>query len=327
MNPPRVSALFSTFNRAPLLRKALEGLLHQTLHRDEFEVVVVDDGSSDDTESVVREFERSLQVKYMFQENMGLAAGKNTALHLAQAPLVVFMDDDDIPGPNLLEEHLSTHLKYPEEFYAVLGHTNLDDSILNDFLMHYITQIGCFLFCYPRIKHDDILDYTYFWGGRSSCKKDFLIKNGIFDPIFKFGCEDIELGYRLSKNGLKVVYNKNALSTMIRKVSLHEFCNRAEKQGFSNWIFSQLHPTKEIESWCMTQNIDSDWEHLGKHHAILMKSALDLDEIARIRKNNGLELDETTTHLLHQSYLNSINAHRIKGSYEAKMSSICRTTQ
>lgn len=77
----------------------------------------------------------------------------------------------------------------------------------------------------------------------------------------------------------------------------------------------------------MTQNIDSDWENLGKHHAILMKSALDLDEIARIRKNNGLELDETTTHLLHQSYLNSINAHRIKGSYEAKMSSVCRTTQ
>ena len=52
-----------------------------------------------------------------------------------------------------------------------------------------------YLFMYPPLKDGELLDNTYFWGGRSSCKKNFLVEHGNFNPVFKFGCEDIELGY------------------------------------------------------------------------------------------------------------------------------------
>ena len=79
---------------------------------------------------------------------------------------------------------------------------------------------GLLLFSYPNLKHGDVLDYTYFWGGCSSCKRKFLIEYGVFNPVFRFGCEDIELAYRLSKSNLKVVYNARAVSTMVRDIFL-----------------------------------------------------------------------------------------------------------
>ena len=64
--------------------------------------------------------------------------------------------------------------------------------------MHYLTEVGKFLFDYTAISHGDVLDYTFFWGGRSSCKRMLLAQEGIFDQNFRFGSEDIELGYRLA---------------------------------------------------------------------------------------------------------------------------------
>ena len=121
--------------------------------------------------------------------------------------------------------------------------------------MHFVTEVGCFLFSYPSLKHGDVLDYTYFWGGRSSCKRSLLLQFGIFNPVFRFGCEDIELGYRLSNQGLRVVYNKRDLTQTIRKIDFDGFCNRLERQGASNYVYSQLHPEPEIQQW--TERKDS----------------------------------------------------------------------
>lgn len=316
-----VSALFSTFNRAGLLREALDGLVRQTLPVAEFEVVIVDDGSSDNTREVVGEFSHLLNIKYAYQENSGLAAGKNAAVRMATAPIVVFMDDDDVAAPELLAEHLSTHAAHPDEDVAVLGYTDLRGDIADIPLMHFVTEVGCFLFCYPRIEHLAVLDYTYFWGGRSSCKRSLLERHGLFNPVFRFGCEDIELGYRLSRHGLKVVYNRNARSTMIRAVSLLEFCRRVERQGRSNWVFSRMHPSEEVRSWCLVGEIDADWNRLGRQHGELFRVADRLDRIAQARRKYGLQLDELTLRLLHRAYWDVIAAYRIKGSYEAKVES------
>ena len=119
------SVLVCTYNRAELLRLALESLCAQTVGCDSFEVVVVDDGSTDGTATVVERFDGRLQIRYSFQENSGLAAARNHALFLAQGPIVLMHDDDDVAGPHLVEEHLRTHGQYPETHYAVLGYTRL----------------------------------------------------------------------------------------------------------------------------------------------------------------------------------------------------------
>ena len=231
---PLISGILPTYNRAGYLRKALEGLTCQTLERDEFEVIVVDDGSFDETRRVVDLFRENLQLIYLHQENAGISAAKNRGIAQARAPILVFLDDDDVARLTLLEEHLWSHERYPDLVVAVLGHTALSRRVAAIPLMHFVTEVAFYLFCYPRIRVGEWLDYTYFWGGRSSCKAALLRKYGCFNPRFQFGCEDIELGYRLSQIGLRVVYNPRAVSTMVRPLTFDDFCRRIEKQGSSN---------------------------------------------------------------------------------------------
>ena len=83
MHSPKISALFSTFNRAELLREALSSLMRQTLPKENFEVVVIDDGSNDHTSEVVASFESILPIRYAYQTNSGLAEGRNKGIRLA----------------------------------------------------------------------------------------------------------------------------------------------------------------------------------------------------------------------------------------------------
>ena len=316
MSIPKISALFSTFNRAELLRKALTALQSQTLAKEDFEVVIVDDGSSDCTREIVSSFEMTLPLRYVYQTNRGLAEGKNCGVRLANAPIVVFMDDDDIAAPDLLEQHLRVHSRYKDVNTAVLGYTDLRSDLRKLPLMHFITQVGHYLFSYPQLSDGEVLDYTYFWGGRSSCKKQVLTERGMFDPVFKFGCEDIELGYRLKKSGpFKVIYNAKAKSTMIRAVNLEDFLTRVYRQGQSNYVFWRKHPVKEVRAWADVKDLEVRWKLVAEKVESIKAAVKGLDEIANARLRENLELDHLTLALLHRSYWHAIDVTKLCGSY------------
>lgn len=319
VNSPKITAVFSTYNRADFLECALLSLTKQTIGVDEFDVVVLNDGSSDHTAEVVESYKSKLNITYVYQENMGLASGKNACLKHVNAPIVLFMDDDDVATTSLLEEHLLLHKEFPDENYAVLGFTSIDGEIIKAPIMNYVTEVGCYLFCYPRLSNRQILDYTFFWGGRSSCKMS-LLRTENFDPIFKFGCEDIELGYRLSKlSPLKVIYNKNAETIMMRGIDILSFLNRSYKQGRSNYLFHKKHPVSEVEAWANLVNFQARWESLKHKYDSFVASAVNLDRLAQARIECGLPLDEDTIDMLHQSYSNAIQIEFLRGSYEAML--------
>jgi glycosyltransferase involved in cell wall biosynthesis len=317
MHSPKISALFSTFNRAELLREALSSLMRQTLPKENFEVVVIDDGSNDHTSEVVASFESILPIRYAYQTNSGLAEGRNKGIRLARAPVVVFMDDDDAASPSLLEAHLRSHRLYPDLNVGVLGFTDLLPTITDIPLMHFATKIGGYLFSYSRLVNGAVLDYTYFWGGRSSCKRELLIQRGLFDPVFKFGCEDIELGFRLKKSGpFKIIYNAEAKSTMIRALSLDDFLLRINRQGQSNYVFWRKHPCHEVETLADVRDLEARWRAVKENADLILASARGLDAIANARLMEGLELDELTIALLYRSYWHAIDMERLRGSYQ-----------
>lgn len=313
---PRISAILCTYNRAELLRHALGGLCGQTLDAEEFEVVVIDDGSTDDTRRVIEAFERVLPLRYAYQENSGLAAAKNHGVALARAPVVAFLDDDDVLSSDCLEQHCVSHREFPDERYAVLGYTRLASRVARSPLMHFVTAVGQHLFSYSTLRHGDVLDFSYFWGGRSSCKRALLMEFGVFDPVFRFGCEDIELGCRLARAGLKVVFNRDAISTMIRTLDFDGFCRRSYLQGRSNWVFAAKHPTRAVRVWAQVEGIREEWRRIEPQWERIVKVGRDLDKIARERGEAGIELDGLTTKLLHRAYYAAFRAHRIKGSME-----------
>jgi glycosyltransferase involved in cell wall biosynthesis len=316
--PLPLSVIICTFNRAQYLKTVLESVCEQTLPRDEFEVVVIDDGSSDDTRSVVDSFRAALPIKYFYQKNAGLASAKNHGIYAAEGEILLFFDDDDVAAPTLLEEHLKTHRKYPKKNYAVLGYTEWVSGLDVTPLMKFVTEVGCFLFSYPSIKNGDILGYTRFWGGRSSCKRTFLIGHGVFNPVFRFGCEDIELGYRLSKHNLKVVYNADAVSFMIRPVGLDDFVRRLIKQGRSQYKFSAMYDDPEVHGWCETVEFEKAWEEMGPVYEAMVRSAYALEKIAEMKLAQGLGLDKQTERLPYRAYRWAFKASKLKGIVEAK---------
>lgn len=97
---PKISVIIPTYNRSDLLREAIASVLIQSCQ--DFEVVVVDDGSTDDTRAVVRSF-NSPKISYFFQENCGRSAARNTGIRLAGGEYIAFLDSDDIFMPNKLE--------------------------------------------------------------------------------------------------------------------------------------------------------------------------------------------------------------------------------
>src|SRR5205085_11017556 len=88
----------------------------------------------------------------------------------------------------------------------------------------FLTMIGQFQFSYPILRDRQTLDCTGFWGGRTSCKREFLVTHGVFNQDFTFGYEDDELGYRLSRHGLRVIFNRQAVQYMNRGYTFDEFC-------------------------------------------------------------------------------------------------------
>jgi cellulose synthase/poly-beta-1,6-N-acetylglucosamine synthase-like glycosyltransferase len=271
----------------------------------------------------------------------GIAAAKNHGVCTASGPLILFFDDDDIADENLLAEHLKTHQRYPLDNVAVLGYTNWASSLKVNEVMRYVTDIGHYLFSYTHLQNGQRLDFTYFWGGRSSCKTSLLRNHGLFREEFEFGSEDIELGFRLSKRlvelktgkkievdkddveckhrlatlGVAVIYNQQAIQHMNRPLTYDQFCRRCERQGKSQWQFSQLHPDAIVKEWCMTNNALEHWRQVR---------GLLLDKVARVRALEEMLENENTTEQrndiiagLHNLYWWTFDALKTKGIVEA----------
>src|SRR6185503_949844 len=103
---PLISVVIPTFNRAELLKASLESLANQSLAKHLYEIIVVDDGSDDDTAAVCQAFSLRLRVKYFWIENSGISAAKNLGVFASSGSILLFFDDDDIADNDLLRQHL-----------------------------------------------------------------------------------------------------------------------------------------------------------------------------------------------------------------------------
>jgi GT2 family glycosyltransferase len=113
--PGLVSVLIPTYNRAYILRQAIASVFAQTYRP--IEVVVVDDGSTDNTRQIISEMKQ--EVRYIYQENGGLASARNTGLAAARGEFIAFQDSDDLWMPWKLEVQVALLRKYPQ--VAVIG--------------------------------------------------------------------------------------------------------------------------------------------------------------------------------------------------------------
>ncbi len=121
-----ISVIIPTFNRGPLLLRAIHSVLNQSYKN--FELIVVDDGSTDDTEALLNPFINNQTLKYFKQENSGVAAARNLGAKNSSGAWIAFLDSDDEWLPHKLQQQLlflkaNSHLQivYSEEIWMRKG--------------------------------------------------------------------------------------------------------------------------------------------------------------------------------------------------------------
>ncbi|MBI4042426.1 MAG: glycosyltransferase family 2 protein [Deltaproteobacteria bacterium] len=211
-----VSIIVSTYNRPDYLRRVIEGYRHQTVQP--LELVIADDGSSDETKRIVEEVKEqtSLKISHIWQEDCGfrLAQIRNKAIAKSSGDYLIICDDDVIPHPRLVEDHL----RYAERGYFIQGHrvligekvssyfTHRDISPLNIMRLTLTKQaansiISIFRFPLPLIRISKKIK------GLRGCnmsffRKDLIAVNGFNEDFIGWGKEDTELAIRFYKYGL-----------------------------------------------------------------------------------------------------------------------------
>lgn len=250
---PSISVVIPTRDRVDLLTQSLDSLRTQTLEPSAFEVIVVEDGVPK-SEALCRRLQGSLPLRYVHTSTEGIAAAKNVGARAAQASIVLFFDDDDVADPNLLRTHIEAHQQEPDPRLAVLGWTGWSPHLATTPLMHYVTEIGKQLFCYPLFKPHELLGFDSFWGGRASCKRALFEELGGFNPSFVFGYEDIEFAFRAQRSGgFRVRYRADSKQFMIRPLGYRQMARRIRRQAQAQVLFQEiLHPggeTAQYFSW------------------------------------------------------------------------------
>ncbi|HVN77231.1 MAG TPA: glycosyltransferase [Thermoanaerobaculaceae bacterium] len=241
--PPRVSVIVPTFNRWPILERNLEALAAQTYER--FEVIVVDDGSTDETwdrlQAWRREHADRLELKILHQENLKPGRARNLALRHADGDLVLFLGDDIIAEPDLVAEHAAAHVRQGEPA-AILGFTDWDRSAVRVTpFLELINRDGQ-QFSYGHFRDGEDLFFTCFYTSNISLPRDVL-GDEPFHPAFTFvDWEDTELGYRLSRRGLRLILHCGARACHVHPMTMSGFFRRQQHVGRTVGVLLDLHP-------------------------------------------------------------------------------------
>jgi glycosyltransferase involved in cell wall biosynthesis len=236
---PKITVVIPTYNRAQGLPKTLEHILNQSVPREMYRVIVVDNRSKDQTAQVMKSItEKNPTVSYAFQERPGAAPTRNEGVRRATTPLVLFIDDDILSTPTLIEEHLKGH---EGRKCSVLGHLEVSWATSSDPFLRYLKESedqNTFRFLDPYQ-----VSYKYFYTGNVSCRREALLKVGGFDEGFTvYGVEDVDLGYRLEMYGERMIYRKAALAYHDYHPTYTEFVRKRKNAGRSLAYFLAKFP-------------------------------------------------------------------------------------
>ena len=175
---PLISICIATYRRADELRESLSRIDKQTVDSEKIEVVISDDGSPDNTAEVVAQAQDKydLQIIYYRQENQGnVGTTQNRGIERATAPLIMLMPDDIFLEPDAVAHHLEAHRQRPEQQVAFLGKVMQSPELSQSAFLRKWDP-----YQFASLEKDIELPYYMFWACHVSCKREFMLENGMF---------------------------------------------------------------------------------------------------------------------------------------------------
>jgi len=257
------SVVIPTYNRLPILQKCLLALENQQFNSDlvtDYEIVVVDDGSSDETILWITTAKHLLpHVKLYTQNHKGAASARNLGVQKALGDWIIFIDSDLVVTSSFLQAHSQTL-----------------DSANSNRIFSYGAVINTSNFNDPTSEPYKITDFSaaYFATGNVAIAKKWLLEAGLFDTMFKqYGWEDLELGVRLKKLGLKLIKCPQAVGyhwhPPFNIEQIPKLIEQEIQRGKMGVLFYQKHPTYEVKMM-----IQMTWIHKILWGVLSLRGAL-----------------------------------------------------
>jgi peptidoglycan/xylan/chitin deacetylase (PgdA/CDA1 family)/GT2 family glycosyltransferase len=233
---PEISVVITTHNRRELLLKLLESLGMQTLPAQAYEVVVVVDGSTDGTGEALAALEPPYSLAVLEQLQGGQSAARNAGVARASAPVLLFVDDDEVADPNLVAAHLELH----RTRRRVAGVGVIERRVPGnaDRLAQMLAEDAVAQTDQLATKQ---LTYLDAYGGNSSVTRE------VFDEVGGYAVDlpretDFEFGYRLHAAGVAFVYLRDAIVAEYRTRSWRGILRDFERRGGISIELYRRHP-------------------------------------------------------------------------------------
>lgn len=202
------SIIITTYNRSDALRQTLEALSKQTVSPEQYEIIVVDDGSTDDTYATTSALSLPCRLKCLrHPENLGISAGRNLAIRNAVGRYLILVSDDLLVPENFIASHLETLERFPG-WWVVGGFKQLD-SLTETPFGRYLDHVEK---SYESIRvasriDEGLWEMTWPTARNLSLPRMDLDRIGLFDERFRSSCEDQDLAHRAREVGIRFLYN------------------------------------------------------------------------------------------------------------------------
>jgi GT2 family glycosyltransferase len=254
-----ISVVVPTYNRIETLRYVLPTLLGQDLPADRYEVLVCDSNSNDGTAEYMAEMRaQHPNLWHVAGAYSGRAMARNAGIAQARGQVVLFNDSDIIASPDLLAQHWRHHEQQRD--IAVVG-LEVQVKSLEDYTgkRDHPEKRGSL---HPPGRKR--LSWLYFLTGNASARRDDLLRVGCFDESFTgYGHEDLELGYRLQKAGVAILYEPRAVNYHWQDVAHEDQVEKMKLAGRSTVRFYRKHP-----DFAVMANLGMTPVSLGLHTAL-----------------------------------------------------------
>jgi glycosyltransferase involved in cell wall biosynthesis len=233
---PTFSVVIPTYNRLDRLRRLLGAIADLRWPADDFELVVVSDGSTDGTDDYLRSGRAPVPVHACFQANQGPAVARNHGVESARGEMILFLDDDVVPDPRLIEEHARSHVGDGGRSIVIGPMLTPADFVMTPWVRWEQAML--------EKQYDDLREGRYvagsrqFYTGNVSLARQQILDAGGFDPQFR-RAEDIELAYRLEAAGARFVFNPDAVTHHYAERSFRTWIEIARAYGRANVVFGR----------------------------------------------------------------------------------------
>jgi GT2 family glycosyltransferase len=219
---PDLSVVIPTYRRHAVLGRTLTALAGQTLARERFEVLVVDDPVEDDPDAVAAVIARTgLAARQLHRAGRGVSSARNAGWREAAADVILFLGDDILAQPDLLDRHLAAHGRHASGPVGVLGHVRWADELPRTPLMAWLER-GV-QSDYAWLDAGGAPSWGHFLTTNASLPRTALERVGGFDEEhFPFLYEDTDLGLRLVEHGLELIYEPRARGEHLHSPTLED---------------------------------------------------------------------------------------------------------